>query len=82
MLVVYQCFFDLRPKECIEELYDFRDELNKLIACYRDGRIAVILGIRRMGKSSLLRSFLNSYGIPHTLIDARRIILNEGGSEH
>ncbi|WP_243674629.1 hypothetical protein [Vulcanisaeta distributa] len=53
-----------------------------MIACYRDGRIAVILGIRRMGKSSLLRSFLNSYGIPHTLIDARRIILNEGGSEH
>ncbi|WP_367834323.1 hypothetical protein [Vulcanisaeta sp. JCM 16159] len=37
--------FDLRPKECIKELYDFRDELNKLIACYRDGRIAVILAL-------------------------------------
>ncbi|WP_243671699.1 ATP-binding protein [Vulcanisaeta sp. JCM 16161] len=44
-----------------------------------DGRIALILGLRRMGKSSLLRSFLNSYNIPHILIDARRIILNEGG---
>ena len=31
-----------------------------------------------MGKSSLLRSFLNGYGIPHILIGARRIVVNEG----
>ncbi|WP_158304798.1 hypothetical protein [Vulcanisaeta moutnovskia] len=43
---------------------------------YRDDGIAVILGLRRMGKSSLLRSFLNSYGVLHILIDARRIVIN------
>ncbi|BDR92479.1 hypothetical protein [Vulcanisaeta souniana] len=48
------------------------------MSCYRDGRIAVILGLRSMGKSSLLRSFLNSYGVPHILIYARRIVTNEG----
>ncbi|GAB6945590.1 ATP-binding protein [Vulcanisaeta sp. JCM 14467] len=70
--------FDLKPKERLEELYDFRDEIDRLMTCYRDGRMALILGLRRMGKSSLLRSFLNGYGIPHILIDARRIVVNEG----
>ncbi|MGC9152799.1 MAG: AAA family ATPase [Vulcanisaeta sp.] len=76
--MVVPVLFDLKPKSRIEDLYDFKDELNQLMDGYLNGRIIALLGIRRMGKSSLLRSFLNSFGIPNVLIDVRRIIVNHG----
>ena len=78
MLVGVPVLFSLEPRSRVEELYDFRGELGELVDVYNSGRVAVVLGLRRMGKSSLVRSFLNSYGIPHVMIDVRRIIINEG----
>ena len=70
--------FDLAPKSIITELYDFEDELRKLRRGFESGRIILILGMRRTGKSSLLRCFLNESNTPHIMIDTRRIITSEG----
>ncbi|MEM4422697.1 MAG: ATP-binding protein [Pyrobaculum sp.] len=76
--MVVPALFKLEPKESLEELYDFEKELEELRRGYEDGRIVAVLGLRRMGKSSLLRSFLNSFSIPHVYIDARRVAVATG----
>jgi len=70
--------FKLEPKSSKEELYDLEDELDRLRLGLNVSRIILILGQRRLGKSSLLRTFLNEYNIPNILIDSRRILLSEG----
>lgn len=70
--------FDLTPKSDIRELFNFEDELEKLRIGFEGGRIILLLGIRRVGKSSLLRSFLNGFKIPNIFIDSRRIIASDG----
>jgi len=70
--------FDLAPKTDIKELYDFEEELKKLKSGFESGRIILLLGMRRVGKSSLLKCFLNGYHIPNILIDSRRIIASDG----
>ncbi len=76
--MVVPALFRLEPKESLEELYDFERELEELRRGYEGGRIVAVLGLRRMGKSSLLRSFLNGFSIPHVYIDARRVAVATG----
>lgn len=68
--------FDLRPKECMRELFG-REEEVKLLMKAISTPITLLLGVRRVGKTSLLKSFLNSLDIPHIYIDLR--ILEDGG---
>ncbi|MEM4514048.1 MAG: ATP-binding protein, partial [Ignisphaera sp.] len=52
--------FDLRPKTSREELFDREKEFEKLCkAIDRGNPLIAVLGIRRIGKTSLLRTFLN-----------------------
>ncbi|BBD72881.1 ATPase [Sulfodiicoccus acidiphilus] len=67
MLVI---LFDGRPKETKEELYDRDEELNQLRSTVSEP-IVLLTGIRRIGKTSILKAFLNDTSLPHALVDAR-----------
>ena len=60
-------------KEKRKDLYDFENELNRLLTFYRDklSRLIVIKGLRRTGKTSLLRVSLNEAKLGYVLIDMR-----------
>ncbi len=62
--------FDDRPKELRSDLFDRDNELRRLHSVVSEP-LVVITGIRRIGKTSVLRVFLNEAGIPYALIDAR-----------
>lgn len=68
-------FFDVMPKERVEDLYDMEDELRLLVKFLRDPyvRMIVVLGPRRTGKTSLLKVALNLVEYPYLYMDARKI---------
>ena len=61
------------PKESKENLYNFEQSLNEILRGLRDPlvRMIVIKGLRRTGKSSLLRVALNESKYSYILIDMR-----------
>ena len=63
--------FDIRPKTRREELYDFDRELEELIKGVRLNPLTIVIGIRRSGKTSLLRVALNEIGYPYIYVDPR-----------
>ena len=64
--------FDPRPKTRRGELYDRDVELGVLDRFVRGGSpLMVMLGIRRIGKTSILRVFLSEVDLPYIFIDAR-----------
>lgn len=64
--------FDPRPKISRKELYNRESELGMLEEFVRRGSpMLVMLGIRRIGKTSILRVFLNEVDLPYIYIDAR-----------
>ncbi len=66
--------FDPRPKERREDLYGRDEELERLVSLLRSGPpIIVVLGIRRIGKTSLVRVALNEAGLPSLYIDCREL---------
>ncbi|ASJ08005.1 AAA family ATPase [Thermococcus siculi] len=68
--------FDPRPKKSREELFDREKEINALVNSKEP--LTLLLGLRRVGKSSLLRVALNEVenGI---YIDARKMYFDSGG---
>lgn len=68
--------FDLAPKRRKEDLYDFEGELKAVSDAFRRGRIIMLLAMRRMGKTSLLHTFINEYKVPAVFLDARSIALS------
>lgn len=50
-------YFDIKPKTSKKDLYDREEELSKLMNL--DAPMAMVLGQRRLGKTSLLRVFSN-----------------------
>jgi AAA+ ATPase superfamily predicted ATPase len=74
--------FDERPKETRSDLFDKERELEELKAAIDAGRPLVVLsGIRRIGKTSLLKVALGEIGLPSILIDARGLKSNYGRRE-
>lgn len=67
-------YFDPVVKERREDFFNFDEELNTLIRELRSQstRMIVVKGVRRTGKSSLIRVGLNVSGLPHAILDARR----------
>ncbi|WP_243680282.1 ATP-binding protein [Vulcanisaeta souniana] len=64
--------FDLEPKSRREDLYDFEAELRNLVNGIINDRITVIRGgLRRTGKTSLMRIALNEVGYPYIYLDVR-----------
>ncbi|MEM3479928.1 MAG: ATP-binding protein [Candidatus Bathyarchaeia archaeon] len=68
--------FDSRPKERLEELFDSEKEL-KLLERAVSTPITLLLGVRRVGKTSLLKAFLNSLRVPYVYLDLR--VLEKSG---
>ena len=67
-------YFDEKPKRRKEDLFNREEELNKLLeAIDRDDKLILILGQRRLGKTSLLLVALNTCNYPFMVIDGRRI---------
>ena len=68
--------FDLRPKQRREDIFDRErefEELEKSVGIYP---LTLLLGIRRVGKSSILRAYLNEN--PGILIDCRELYAESG----
>ena len=66
--------FSPYPKTKKEELFDRDREFSELISSIERGeRLILLLGIRRLGKSSLLNAVLNEIGFPSVKIDVREI---------
>ena len=63
--------FDLEPKSKREDLYDFETELRRLISGIVNEKIIVVRGLRRTGKTSLMRVALNEAGYPFIYLDLR-----------
>jgi len=65
--------FDPWPKETKEDLFDFDEEVNTIIKALRDPsvRLIIIKGLRRTGKSSILRVALNLAKYNYILLDMR-----------
>ena len=63
--------FDLEPKNRREDLYDFETELRSLINGIVNEKIIVVRGLRRTGKTSLMRVALNESGYPFIYLDPR-----------
>jgi AAA+ ATPase superfamily predicted ATPase len=67
--------FDERPKERREDLYNREKELDEIKRSI--GRpLVLITGIRRIGKTSVLRVALNEIDVPAVIIDARGLRRN------
>lgn len=67
-------YFSLEPKVKREDLYDREEELKELEDALSNNRIILITGIRRIGKTSLLRVFLEEKkkeSNPFVFIDCR-----------
>jgi len=67
-------YFDERPKVRREDLYDREKELKELLDALTSREpLILIKGIRRLGKTSLLRVALNESEFPHIIVDMRGV---------
>jgi AAA+ ATPase superfamily predicted ATPase len=66
-------YFDLEPKSRREDLYDFEEPLGKLLDLLKGRRarapLITITGLRRTGKTSLVRTALKESGMPHLTLN-------------
>ncbi len=73
-------YFTLEPKRKIENLYDRKTELAALKNIMANGRMALLTGIRRIGKTSLLQVFLEESRkknkTQYAFLDCRRFVKN------
>lgn len=66
--------FDPKPKECKKDLFDRERELLELEHYVRSGSPLILcIGIRRSGKTSLIKTFVNEYRYPALYLDARKL---------
>ena len=63
--------FSLEPKSRREDLFNFNYELANLTNALRGSRLIAVTGLRRTGKTSLMRVALNGSGINYLYIDVR-----------
>jgi AAA+ ATPase superfamily predicted ATPase len=66
--------FSEGPKTTLGSLYDKERESKALMEAVRmRSRMVVVLGVRRVGKTSLIKATLNSMGIPYIFLDLRAL---------
>jgi AAA+ ATPase superfamily predicted ATPase len=65
-------YFDLRPKNNLKDLYDFEQPFAQLMGLLRDRRarapLIMVTGLRRTGKTSLIKTCLAESGLPYLSI--------------
>jgi AAA+ ATPase superfamily predicted ATPase len=71
---------DPKPKSKGADLFSRGEELKELLSSLRDNPITVITGIRRVGKSSLMRVAIAETEQDSIMIDVRRIYSDSSGS--
>ncbi|MEM3371638.1 MAG: ATP-binding protein [Candidatus Korarchaeum sp.] len=64
-------YFTPEPKRRREDLYDMEAELSALDNGLKRGKIVVVSGLRRYGKTSLILTYLNEKRIDHVYLDCR-----------
>jgi len=62
---------DLEPKSKREDLYNFENELEMLKKGMETSKMVVVSGLRRTGKTSLIKVALNEVNIPYLYLDPR-----------
>ncbi|HAA83051.1 MAG TPA: ATP-binding protein, partial [Thermotoga naphthophila] len=77
---VINLLFSLTPKTKKEDLFDRERELKDLEKLLETYPIVVITGLRRVGKSSLVKVFLNESDLLHITVDGRRLYETSGGN--
>ncbi len=70
--------FDPHPKERREELYDRESEIKLIKEYVEKYPFSILLGIRRVGKSSIMKVVVNEIGSA-IYIDARKLHFESGG---
>ncbi len=71
--------FDIRPKTQLKDLFNREKEIDELRQSLELGEpLVIISGVRRVGKTSLLRTCLNEFSYPYVLIDVREIFEEHG----
>lgn len=63
--------FDPRPKDDLKDVFDREKEI-ELLKNSLDSPLIVVMGLRRTGKTSLVKSVLNSLGVTYLFLDMRR----------
>ncbi|PZC52397.1 ATP-binding protein [Mesotoga sp. TolDC] len=71
---------DPKPKSKGVDLFSRDEELKELLSSLRDNPITLITGIRRVGKSSLMRVAIAETEQDSMMIDVRRIYSDSSGS--
>ena len=71
---------DPKPKSKGADLFSRGEELGELLSSLRDNPITVITGIRRVGKSSLMRVAIAETEQDSIMIDIRRVYSDSSGS--
>lgn len=68
---VIPLLFDPIPKDRIDDFYDFRDELRLFVDHVVRSRLTVVSGLRRTGKTSLVKVGLSLVNAPYIYLDTR-----------
>lgn len=67
-------YFDEKPKDKLQDFYNRKAELKGFLGALKAGRsLVLLLGLRRSGKTSLLRTGLGLAKLPCVIIDAREL---------
>ncbi len=64
-------FFDIYVKRNLDEFYNYREELNRLLKALKYHKIIVVKGLRRVGKTSLMSVAYHMIENPKVFLDAR-----------
>jgi predicted AAA+ superfamily ATPase len=64
-------YFNPEPKTKKEEFFDMEEEVDRLSKGLKHGKLVVVSGLRRYGKTSLILTYLNEEKYDYIYIDCR-----------
>ncbi len=72
--------FDLKPKKRRTDLFDRKQELEEVLKAFEKFPLILVTGLRRVGKSSLIRVSIEESKCPSVLLDGRVLYMRAGGN--
>ena len=64
-------YFDAEPKRDIRDFFDMEEPLRNFESALNKGKLVVVSGLRRYGKTSLILTALNKMNVQYLFLDAR-----------
>ena len=64
-------YFDAEPKRDIRDFFDMEEQLRNFESALNRGKLVVVSGLRRYGKTSLILTALNKMNVQYLFLDAR-----------